>query len=390
MHNEEWISDVLKGLESQSLYRHLVSRSGTGGKLHVDGRIILNFSSNDYLNLANHPEVIAASIETSRNLGCGATASRLMCGTLPCHEKLEKALSELKGYPSALVFGSGWLCNAGVIPALVDREDHIFADKLVHASIIDSVILSRSNFHRFNHNDAGHLAVLMSKCPVKGKRLVVTESVFSMDGDISPLRQIADIAVKYNAMMMVDEAHSTGIFGPSGCGMVKQLNLEQSVNISMGTLSKALGGYGGFIACSEIIRELMINRARSFIYTTGLPPAVIGAAIGSLNILKANPNLGQILLQNAEFFRLKLKEAGLKTGPSESQIIPIMIGNPAKTLELSKELAARDILAVAIRPPTVPAETARLRLSVTLAHTREDLENTASIIAECARNLDLI
>jgi len=390
MHSEEWISNVLKDLETQSLDRHLAVHTRTGGKLHIDDGVVLNFSSNDYLDLANHPDVIAASIEAARKFGCGATGSRLMSGTLPCHEELEKVLSELKGYPAALVFGSGWLCNAGVIPALVDRDDHVFADKLVHASIIDSIILSRANFHRFSHNDAGHLAVLMSKCPSKGKRLVVTESVFSMDGDIAPLRQIADIAVKYSAMMMVDEAHSTGIFGPAGCGMVRQLNLEQSVNISMGTMSKALGGYGGFIACSEMIRNLMINKARAFIYTTGLPPAVIGSSLGALKVLKARPDLGLTLLENANFFRMKLKEQGLKTGSSESQIIPVMVGDSNKSLELSRELAKGNILAVAIRPPTVPAETARLRLSVTLAHTREDLANTASAIAECARSLGII
>ena len=384
MHSEEWICNVLKDLETQALDRHLIVRSETGGKLHIDGRTVLNFSSNDYLDLANHPVVKESSINYVNKYGCGATASRLMSGTLPCHEELEKALADFKGYPASLVFGSGWLCNIGVIPALVDREDQIFADKFVHASIIDAVILSRANLHRFNHNDAGHLAVLMSKCPSKGRRLIVTESVFSMDGDIAPLRQIADIAEKYGAMMMVDEAHSTGIFGPHGSGLVRQLNLGTAVNISMGTLSKALGGYGGFIACSETVKALMVNRARAFIYTTALPPAVIGSALGALKVLKDNPSLGQTLQENAGFFRSKLKEAGLKTGPSETQIISIIVGNPAKTLELSRQLAARDILAVAIRPPTVPVETSRLRLSVTLAHTREYLEQAEAVIAECA------
>ncbi len=390
MKSEEWINEVLKDLENQSLGRHLAVRQSTGGKLQIDGHTVLNFSSNDYLNLANHPDVIAASIEATRKSGCSATASRLMSGTLTCHEELEKELAKLKGYPSALVFGSGWLCNAGVIPALVDREDHVFADKLIHASIIDSIILSRASLHRFSHNDAGHLAVLMNKCPAKGKRLVVTESVFSMDGDVSPLRQISDIALKYGAMMMVDEAHSTGIFGLEGCGMVRELNLEQSVNISMGTLSKALGSYGGFIACSNTIKELMINRSRTFIYSTGLPPATAGAALGALKTLRSNPGLGRTLLRNAEFFRSKLHESGLKTGGSASQIIPVIVGNPARTLEISRDLASRNILAVAIRPPTVPAETARLRLSVTLAHTREDLEKAASIISECAGKCGII
>lgn len=390
IHREEWITNILTELTNQSLDRHLIIRPKAGGKIHVDNHEILNFSSNDYLNLANRSEIIESSINILRKMGCSATASRLMSGTLECHEELEKMLAELKGYPASLVFGSGWLANIGAIPTLVGRDDHVFTDKFVHASIIDAIILSKANFHRFNHNEAGHLAVLMNKCPAKGKRLVVTESVFSMDGDIAPLQQIIDIAMKYDAMMMVDEAHSTGIFGSGGCGLVRQLGLESSVNISMGTLSKALGGYGGFVACSDSVRELMINKSRSFIYTTGLPPAVMGAAIGALNILKNHPGLGQTLLDNAKFLRTRLNEAGLKTGNSESQIIPVIIGNPAKTLALSRELAERNILAVAIRPPTVPAETARLRLSVTLAHTRRDLEHAASIIAECAKDLGVL
>ena len=390
MNNESWIRTVLDDLRAQSLDRHLVVRPEAGGKLHVGGKVILNFASNDYLNLACNPIVIQASVDYAKKLGCGATASRLMSGTLSCHEELETMLAELKGYPSALVFGSGWLTNAGVIPALVGREDQVFADKYIHASIIDAVILSRADLHRFNHNDAAHLAVLMNKCPARGRRLVVTESVFSMDGDIAPLRQIADIAGKYNSMVMIDEAHSTGIFGPAGSGLVHELGLNSSVNISMGTLSKALGGYGGFVACSTDIRELLISKARSFIYTTGLPPAVIGSALGALKVLKDQPELGKTLLDNAEFFREKLRNAGLNTGVSQSQVIPVMVGNPAKTLELSRELAKKDILAVAIRPPTVPAETARLRLSVTLAHTREDLDQTATVIAGCAKEQGLL
>jgi len=385
MHNEEWIDDRLKDLSKQSLDRHLNVRPVAGGKLHIDGRDILNFSSNDYLNLAGNQAVKEASIEAVRKFGCGATASRLMSGTLPCHDELERALAELKGYPSALIFGSGWLANAGVIPALVDRDDHVFADKLVHASIIDAIILSRAEMHRFNHNDAGHLAVMMNKCPKKGRRLVVTESVFSMDGDLAPLELIAETAMKYGAMVMIDEAHSTGVFGESGCGLVRQHKLESSVNISMGTLSKALGGYGGFIASSPAVKDLLINKARSFIYTTGLPPAVIGSALGALKVLKAEPSLGKTLLANAEFFRSKLSALGLSTAGSKSQIIPVMVGNPAKAVALSEKLAEKNILALAIRPPTVPAETARLRLSVTLAHTQADLENAAVTIADCAR-----
>ena len=387
MASEEWIADALAQLSAKSLERRPGVYPQAGGKIVIDGKSFLNFSSNDYLDLAGRPGMIAPSREALERYGCGATASRLVCGTLDVHRELEEGVASLKGYPSAIVFGSGFLTNVGLLPALVGRDDHVFADKLVHASIIDGVLLSRANLHRFRHNDAGHLDQLLQKCPAGGRRLVVTESVFSMDGDLAPLAEIAEAAARHGAMSMVDEAHATGIFGPGGSGLIREHRLEEHVNVSMGTLSKALGGYGGFAACSEALSRLLLNHARAFIYTTGLPPAVVGSGLAALRILREESDLGARLLENTAAFRKRLQGAGLDTGGSQSQIVPIIIGENRKALEAAERLKAKGLLAVAIRPPTVPEGTARLRLSVTLAHTPQDLEWAADRIIETLSEL---
>jgi 8-amino-7-oxononanoate synthase len=351
-----------------------------GGKIRVDGRVFLNFSSNDYLGLSRHPEVVSASRKYLESYGCGATASRLITGTLNPHDELEQVIARAKGYPAALVFGSGFLANAGVIASLAGRSDHIFADKLAHASIIDGAVLSRANLKRFHHNDPEHLGTLLRRCPASGRRLVVTESVFSMDGDIAPLREIASTALEYEAMVMVDEAHATGVFGPNGAGLIREYGLENEVNVSMGTLSKALGGYGGFVACSSDLRQLLVNRARAFIYTTGLPPAAVGSALGALAVLEKTAEAGSELLARAAVFRQRLRDGGLDILNSQSQIIPVLIGENSKTLAMAQRLQSKGILSVAIRPPTVPEGTARLRLSVTLDHSEGDLERAAEEI----------
>ena len=385
MHSEEWIGKELAKLREKSLERRVSVFREAGGKINIDGRTFLNFSSNDYLALARHPYVMSTSRRYLETFGCGATASRLVTGTLEPYRELEQVIAALKGYPASLVFGSGFLTNAGVITALVGRDDTVLADKLAHASLIDGIILSRANLKRFHHNDPDHLKTLLQECRGPGRKLIATESVFSMDGDIAPLPEIAALTVEYGAMALVDEAHATGVFGPGGSGLIRQYGLEDRINVSMGTLSKALGGYGGFVACSPALRDLLINRARSIIYTTGLPPAVVGSALGALVVVEKTGNAGAELLQRAATFRERLQQAGLKTLGSESQIIPVLIGENARTLAIAERLKAKGILAVAIRPPTVPEGTARLRLSVTLDHTPQDLEWAAEqIIAEVA------
>jgi glycine C-acetyltransferase/8-amino-7-oxononanoate synthase len=344
---------------------------------------LLNFSSNDYLNLARHPAVIAAAERALHAAGAGATASRLVSGTSAWHEELEARLARLKGYPAALLFGSGYLANLGILGALVGRDDQVFADRLVHASLMDAAVLSRAELLRFRHNDAQHLDELLQKNSGAGRKLVVTESLFSMDGDLAPLPELAAVAERHGALLLVDEAHATGVFGPGGSGLIRQQGVESAVNLSMGTVSKALGGYGGFVACSEPMRALLINRARAFIYTTAPPPAALGAALGALDLLEQNPGWGAELLRRAATFRDALRAAGLDVMQSASQIIPIQVGSNARALELAEKLRAAGLLVIAIRPPTVPEGTARLRLSVTLAHSEADLARAAEII-RCA------
>jgi 8-amino-7-oxononanoate synthase len=381
----DWIAEELQQLRAQDLERQLRELPEVGGKIRMGDRVFLNFSSNNYLGLARHSAVLAAAAAALQRWGAGSGASRLVTGSLPCHAELERRLAALKGYPTALVFGSGYLANLGLIPAVVGRGDWIVADRLAHASLMDAAVLSRAELHRFPHNEPDQLEAILKRKPEATRCLVVTESVFSMDGDLAPLREIAEVARRHRAMLLVDEAHATGVYGPAGAGRVRELSLEPDITLSMGTLSKALGGYGGFVACAETMRQFLVNRARSFIFSTSLPPPVIGAALGALDCLQAAPDLGKTLLDRSARFRDRLRAAGFQTGPSTSQIIPIIVGENRQTLRFAQLLNEQGLLAVAIRPPTVPPGTARLRLSVTLDHTPEDLEHAAEILIRTAR-----
>ncbi|MBN2685826.1 MAG: 8-amino-7-oxononanoate synthase [Pontiellaceae bacterium] len=384
---EDWIQSILDEAKSLGLERTARAYPDAGGKLTIAGKEVLNFSSNDYLDLAHHRHVIDRSRDALEQYGIGAGSSRLVTGTLPIHEELEARLARDKGFPSALVFGTGYMTNAGIIPVLAGRGDLIIADKLVHASMIDACRLSEAKLVRFGHNDSAALeARLEQYAETEGRKLIITESVFSMDGDIAPLKEIAALADRYNAMLMVDEAHSTGTFGPNGAGLIREYGLESSVTVSMGTLSKAMAGFGGYAACSENLRKLLVHSARAFIYTTAPPPAVIGAALGALDVLEASPNLGNILQANADYFRSMLHDAGLDTLQSQSQIIPIVIGDNERAVAISQKLRELGIIAAAIRPPTVPAGSARLRISITLAHHVDDLERAAKSIISTIQN----
>ncbi|NKB23740.1 MAG: 8-amino-7-oxononanoate synthase [Kiritimatiellae bacterium] len=390
MHQENWINNTLEPLKVQGLERNLEMFPHIGGKLYLEGQPYLNFASNDYLDLVNYPLCIEAARAALEKYGAGSAASRLVTGTLPLHNELERCLAVHKGYPAALVFGSGYMANAGTIPCLVDKNDVVFADRLVHASILDGIILSQAQLIRFKHNDLDHLETRLKRYETNKKKLIITESVFSMDGDLAPLSEIATLAQTHEAMLMVDEAHASGVFGNQGCGLVRHGHLEKIVNVSMGTLSKALGGYGGFVACSKAVKKLLTNKARAFIYTTAPPPSSLGAALGALDVLGKKPNVGKALLERASIFRKQLNDAGLNTLKSESQIIPILIGDNQRAVDLSKELRAAGLLAVAIRPPTVPPGTARLRLSITRAHTPDDLNEAAKTIIRIARKNKVI
>jgi 8-amino-7-oxononanoate synthase len=379
--SEAWIHTELAALRTQHLERHLQVLDQSGGIFSAQGRRWINLASNDYLDLAHHPRLKTAAAEAAHTWGTGATASRLITGTLPPHITLEQQIARHKGYEAALVFGSGYMTNAGVIQALVNRHDHVFADRLVHASMIDAVRLSGARLHRFAHNDSTALHQLLERYPAP-KRLVLTESVYSMDGDLAPLPELARVVARHACMWMVDEAHATGIFGPNGAGRVRAENLNDTVTLCMGTLSKALGGYGGYVACSSAMRQFLINRARALIYTTAPPPPVMAAATAAFTLLAEEPGLGPRLLENADTFRAALQTSGLPVAHSAAQIVPIHVGDNEKVVRIAARLKANGILVGAIRPPTVPVGTARLRCSLTLAHEAADIQYATRQIRE--------
>jgi len=351
-----------------------IEREGLTRMLHVRKPDVLEFSSNDYLGLSDHPMLKEASMRAIEQYGSGVAASRLMSGNIGLHEELEKRLARLTGMGSALLFGSGYLANAGLLSAITSRDDMLFADRLNHASLVDGALLSRAGVFRYRHCDMDHLEYFLANRTCTGNRFIVTDSLFSMDGDIAPLRKLAELSERYGCDLIVDEAHATGVFGNGG-GICRELGIRP--HAVTGTLSKALGSYGGFAAGNTDLIEYLINRARTFIYSTGLPPAAPAAALQALDIIDSQPESGRKLLGLASGFRRMIESTGFSTAPSESQIVPVRVGDNRDAVALSEHLKRNGISAVAIRPPTVPPGTARIRFSVTLSHSPEDLRYAA-------------
>lgn len=356
------------------------------GKIYYNGTELFDFSSNDYLALSDHPRLKEASKKAVDLLGVSASASRLLSGDLKIHHQLEDRVAEFKGKESALVFNTGYQANVGIISALYDKGDAIFCDRLSHASIIDAVRLSGSKLFRFNHNDCSHLESLLKKEGDEFKnRLIVTETVFSMDGDKPFLKELVEIKDKYNCFLMVDEAHATGIFGPNGAGVVEEQGLSDRIELIMGTFSKALGSFGAYLACSEKIKQYLINSCRSFIYSTALPPPVIAADIEAINIVKDEPFRRKTLLANAEFFCSRFREAGFDV-KGGSQIVPLIVADAGRAVRISSDLQKSGFWVLPIRPPTVPQGQARLRFSLTYHHSKQLLEKLADRIVEVMRS----
>jgi len=392
---EQWVHPMLDGLSAKGLERTLVEYSQAGARVEFGNETFLNFSCNDYLNLARDSRVVERARNYLERYGASSSASRLVTGTLSAHVELEALLGSLLEKECSLVFSSGYLANMGAVSTLVGRGDCIFLDRLVHATCVDGAVLSRAKLYRFAHNDVFHLEELLRKAtsldPHRRKRfLIVTESVFSMDGDIAPLEQVVSLAEQFGAMVMVDEAHAIGVLGPGGKGVCAERGLSSRVNLITGTLSKGLGSYGGFVACSEAVRKLLINRSRLFIYNTALPPASLGGALGAIEILKQDPTMGVRLLKEAAYMRDNLRGAGLQVGKSESHIIPVIVGDNELALGISSEIRKEGLLAIAIRPPTVPEGTARIRFSLTLGHSREDIDFACEGIIRAAKRVGVL
>lgn len=355
------------------------------GKIYFKDKEYIDFSSNDYLGLSSHSELKNATKKAAEKFGTSASASRLLSGDLEIHHRLEKETAAFKGKESALVFNSGYQANVGIISSLYKKGDAIFSDRLNHASIIDGILLSGARFFRFHHNDLEHLESLLKTERHNFKNsLIITETIFSMDGDRPLLKKLVNLKERYNCEIMVDEAHATGIFGKNGSGVVEEEGLTDKIDFIMGTFSKALGSFGAYLACSKRIKDYLINSCRSFIYSTALPPSVIAVNLASLDLIKKEPFRRKRLLKTADYFRNELQRKGLKT-KSPSQIIPLIIGDSQKAIKISQRLQKKGYWIRPIRPPTVPAGESRLRFSLTYHHTKDILERFIDVICEIYR-----
>jgi len=370
---EEWGRE-LEELRANGLERSFKTVSSAQGRaITIDGKRVLNFCSNDYLGLASDERLACAAKEAMGRYGFGSGASRLVCGNFEEHRLLEEDIARMKKAEGALVFSSGYMANVGIISALVGRDDVVFSDRLNHASIIDGITLSRAELRRYPHGDVAALEEQLAKASGYRRRLIVTDSVFSMDGDWALLREISALAQRHNAWLMVDEAHAFGVFGPTGSGLVEELGLERAVAIQMGTLSKAAGSFGAYVVGSRELIDYLVNTARSLIYTTAMPPAVAAASRAALQIIQDEPQRRKRVIDSADRLRAGLKGLGFDTLASRTPIIPVMVGEAAVAVALSRQLMDLGIFVQAIRPPTVPAKKARLRVTVTAAHTEEDM-----------------
>lgn len=379
----EWIANFLKQKETESSLRKLYPVSfRKDGKIRRCGKEYIDFSSNDYLGLAGHPKIAEAAKKALDEFGTGACASRLLSGDFDLHHVLEDRIAKLKNKESALVFNTGYQANLAIISSIYARSDAIFSDRLNHASIVDGILLSGARHFRFKHNDAEHLKMLLEKERNKFKKaLVVTESVFSMDGDRAPLKELVELKRRHDCQLMVDEAHATGIYGQEGSGVIEEEGLSQDVDLVMGTFSKALGGFGSYIASSRKVAQYLINTARGFIYSTALPPAIIAANIASLKILKDEPHRRHELLQKVSYFRGALRNKGFEARGS-SQIVPLIIGESKKAIEFAESLQEKGYWVMPIRPPTVPSAQARLRFSLSFNHDTQVLQRLINDIPE--------
>jgi glycine C-acetyltransferase/8-amino-7-oxononanoate synthase len=383
------IATQIEQLRERGLHRRLRLIEGRQGpRVTLDGRDVLLLCSNDYLGLAAHPRVRGAAAEAAMSWGAGAGASRLISGNMQPHGRLERRIAAFKGYESALLFGSGYLANTGAIAALAQRGEVVFSDELNHASIIDGCRLSRAETFVYRHGDTDHLSWGLRKAGERAA-LIVTDGVFSMDGDIAPLGDLLALARQHGCRLMVDEAHATGALGPGGRGSVAAAGLSGEVDVVIGTLGKALGSYGAYACASRETTDYLLNTARSFVFSTAPPPPAIAAAMAALEVLESQPERVDKLVVNAATLRRSLAAEGLAVGGSDTQIVPVEVGAAEPTMALCERILEQGVFAQGIRPPTVPEGTSRLRFTVMSTHRREELEQAARIVATAARELGI-
>ena len=377
--------DLLQ-IEKQHLLRRLmVIESYAGPYLMINGKRLLVLCSNDYLGLAGHPELCKAACAAMERYGFGSGASRLVSGTSALHEELEQKLARFKGTEAALAFNSGYAANTGIVPAIAGEGDVVLSDSLNHASIIDGCRLSKAEVHVYRHRDVGHVEDLLKKSFSAHRKLIVTDGVFSMDGDIAPLPELADLAERYRAVLMVDDAHATGVLGDTGRGTTEHFNLAGRVPVQMGTLGKALGTFGAYAAGSNELIEYLVNRSRSFIFSTALPPMICAASIAALDVVDREPERRENLRKNRERFVKGLLSLGIAVSSSETPIVPIMIGDPEKALKAGEKLLEYGVYAPAIRPPTVPEDGAQIRTTLMATHSAEDIDYALDVFDRMKR-----
>lgn len=386
-------SDKLDMLRREGLYRSMRLVQGSqDSHVSLDGRDVLLFCSNNYLGLADHRKVKEAAVAAVSRFGAGSGAARLVSGTMELHRELESGLALFKGTEAALLFNSGYAANTGTIAAVVGKGDLIFSDRLNHASIVDGALLSRARLIRYPHNDLAALRRLLSETSTAGRRLIVTDGVFSMDGDLARLRELAALKREFDALLMVDDAHGTGVLGETGRGTAELFDCQTEIDIQMGTLGKALGSFGAYVAARSEIVEYLVNTARSFIFSTSLPPAVLAASLAALNVVDSPEGkaLRDRLAVNTTLFRESLRSWGFDTMGSETQIVPIRVGGAETTMEFTRRLLDEGVFVQGIRPPTVPAGSCRLRCTLMASHEEEDIRRAVDVIAGIGKELGVI
>jgi 8-amino-7-oxononanoate synthase len=381
----------LTELAEQHLIRRLTPlHSGVGPVVEMAGRQILLLASNDYLGLAMHPEVIQSATEATQRFGAGTGASRLISGTLPPHQELESELAQFKGTEAALTFSSGYLANIGTIPALIERGGLVLADRLCHASLLDGCRLSAADFRIYRHNDTDHLQSLLTKRGRTRRTLIVTDGLFSMDGDLAPLPELSRLAQDYEAELYIDDAHGTGVMGPHGRGTIEHFGLDAQIPFQMGTLGKAFGSSGAYLAGPMMLIRYLINTNRSFMFTTAPPPSSAAAGMAALRVMQREPERRARLWANRERLYSGLIRLGFNMSPSIGPIMPILVGNAETALSFAEHLFMEGVYAPAIRPPTVPDSTSRIRVTVTSEHTPSHIDHALTAFQRAGQSTGLI
>jgi glycine C-acetyltransferase len=386
-----YLIDELEALRAQGLYRRLRVLNGEQkARTSFDHRSVVNLSSNNYLGLTTHPKLRERAIEATRRFGVGSGSVRPIAGTMDIHMELEQKLAAFKQTEATVVFQSGFAANAGTVSSILGKDDFIVSDELNHASIIDGARLSRANIKVFPHRDAGAARAIVAALPRERRTLLITDGVFSMDGDLGALPELCDVADEFGCIMMVDDAHASGVFGRDGRGTVDHFGLHGRVDVQVGTLSKAIGALGGYVAGSKALIEFLYHRARPFLFSTSHPPAVAAACLAAIEVLETEPQLIERLWDNTRFFKGGLQALGFNTGTSESPITPVIVGDAARAMTLSDELFQQGVFAQGIGFPTVAREKARVRTIVTATHTRDELEFALDCFGRVGRAIGVI